>query len=196
MELVLMAPRILAFSGSARNGSVNQQLVSAAARAAEQAGAEVTVVSLKDFEMPLFDQDLEAESGAPENATRLKQLFFEHDGLLISSPEYNSSVTPLLKNAIDWVSRAAEGEAPCQAYHGKIAGLMAASPGGLGGLRGLVHLRAILGNIGVTVVPDQIAVPTAFDAFDDSGNLKDERQQAAIAKIAGSVVTMCEKLKS
>ena len=191
----MAAARILAFSGSARNGSFNQMLVNAAANAAREARAEVTVVDLKDFEMPLFNQDLEQESGAPENATRLKQLFFEHDGLLIASPEYNSSVTPLLKNTIDWVSRAADGEAPCQAYHGKVAGLMAASPGGLGGLRGLVHLRAILGNIGVTIVPDQIAIPRAFEAFDESGNLKDEKQQASLAKIAGSVAALAAKMK-
>ncbi|MEM7455492.1 MAG: NAD(P)H-dependent oxidoreductase [Planctomycetota bacterium] len=190
----MAAPRILAFSGSARNGSVNQKLVTAAAEVARNEGAEVTLVSLKDFEMPLFSQDLEAESGMPEAATRLKQLFFEHDGLLIASPEYNSSITPLLKNTIDWVSRAAEGEAPCQAYHGKIAGIMAASPGGLGGLRGLVHLRAILGNIGVTVVPDQMAISKAFDAFDEAGGMKDERQAGAIAGIAKAVVSMVAKL--
>jgi NAD(P)H-dependent FMN reductase len=144
----------------------------------------------------LFNQDLEAEAGLPENAVALKTFFLEHDGLLISSPEYNSSITPLLKNTIDWVSRQLPGEAPLAAYQGKVAALLAASPGKLGGLRGLVHVRSILGNIGVLVLPDQLAVPNADQAFTVEGRLKDERQQATVERIGRSLVELVRKLKS
>ncbi|MCA8989692.1 MAG: NAD(P)H-dependent oxidoreductase, partial [Planctomycetaceae bacterium] len=108
-------PRILAFAGSTRKGSYNSSLVKIAAVGAEQAGADVTVIDLADYPLPLFNEDLE-KAGTPENVIKLKRLFLEHDGLLISSPEYNSSITPLLKNTIDWVSRAAEGEQPLAAF--------------------------------------------------------------------------------
>ncbi len=189
----MSTPRILAFAGSTRNGSFNQQLVSIAAKGAIDAGADVTVINLKDYPLPLFDQDLETEQGAPENATKLKQLFFDHDGLLIASPEFNSSVTPLLKNVIDWVSRQAEGEAPLQAYKNKVTALLATSPGGLGGVRGLVHVRAILSSIGVIVLPGQIAVPNAMNAFDDNGQLKDEKKQSQVQDLGKSVAeTVCK----
>ena len=183
-------PRILAFAGSARTDSYNARLVQVAAEGARTAGADVTVLNLKEYPLPLFDQDIEQEQGTPENAKKLKQLFLDHDGLLISSPEYNSSITPLLKNTIDWVSRPAEGEPMLAAYQGKVAALMAASPGGLGGLRGLVHVRSILSSIGVIVLPDQIAVSRAFEAFDDDGQLKDEKQQARVQGLGESVANM------
>src|SRR5262249_59967372 len=144
-----MRPRILAFAGSLRRDSFNKKLVPIAAKGARDAGAEVTRIDLKDFPLPLFDQDLEAEQGMPENGKKLKQLFIDHDGLLLACPEYNSSITAVLKNAIDWVSRPAPGEPPLVAFRGKGVTLMSASPGALGGLRGLVHVRSILGNIGV-----------------------------------------------
>ena len=187
-------PHVLAFAGSARADSYNAQLLHIAAEGARSTGAEVTVLNMKDYPLPLFDQDLEQEQGTPENATRLKQLFLDHDGLLISSPEYNSSITPLLKNTIDWVSRSAEGEAPLAAYKGKVAALMAASPGGLGGLRGLVHVRSILSSIGVIVLPDQIAVSRAFEAFDDDGQISDENQRARVQGLGESVANMLSKL--
>lgn len=186
----MASPRILAFAGSCRSGSYNAQLVAIAAEGARAAGADVTVVDLGEYSLPLFNEDLEREQGTPENATKLKQLFFDHDGLLIASPEYNSSVSPLLKNTIDWVSRKAEGEQPLQAYRGKVAAIMAASPGGLGGLRGLVHVRSILGNIGVIVLPDQVAVSKASDAFTDGGKLKDNKQQEKIESLGRNVAEM------
>jgi len=186
--------RILAFSGSARHNSYNTMLVRIAARGAEAVGAVVTIVDLRDYPLPLFDEDLERENGPPENATKLKQLFLEHRGLLISSPEYNSSVTPLLKNTIDWVSRAAAGESPLAAYKDKVAALMSASPGGLGGLRGLVHVRSILSNIGVLVLPDQIAVSCAFEAFDASGDLKDEKQRDRVKKLGEGLAGVIARL--
>ena len=121
----------------------------------------MTLLDLRDYPMPLYDGDLEEASGIPEPARRFKQVLIEHDGFLIASPEYNSSISPALKNAIDWASRPVPGEPALVAYQGKTAGLMAASPGALGGLRGLVHVRAILGNIGVLVIPEQIAVSSA-----------------------------------
>lgn len=172
-------PRILALGGSLRRDSYNQKLAALVAAGAKAAGAEVTVISLHDFPMPLFDEDLEATSGKPAMAKRLKQLFADHDGLIIASPEYNSSVTAALKNAIDWVSRAdSPEEKPLSALAGKTAVICAASPGGFGGLRGLVHLRAILGNIGITVLPDQIAIGSVHTALAEDGTLTD----AAIAK--------------
>jgi chromate reductase, NAD(P)H dehydrogenase (quinone) len=186
--------RLLAFSGSARRDSWNQKLVNIAARYATDAGARVTHLHLGDLNLPIFDEDIEAQ-GTPANATRLKQMMFEHDGFLIACPEYNSSITPLLKNAIDWASRAAEGEKPLQAYQGKVCGLMSASPGALGGLRGLVHVRAILGNIGVLVVPDQVAVGTAHSAFLPSGDdLLDGPAKQSLLRVVQRVVDVTSKL--
>ena len=160
----MSSPRILAFAGSARSNSWNARLVRIAAEGARVAGANVTVLDLKDHPMPLFDEDLERESGTPNNAVKLKQLFLEHDGLLIASPEYNSSITPLLKNTIDWVSQPGENEPMLAAYQGKVAAIMATSPGGLGGLRGLVHLRSILSSVtartdGIPSLQDDMATP-------------------------------------
>src|SRR3954451_19637952 len=114
-----MTPRILAFAGSLRSESFNKKLVRIAASAGRDAGAEVTLIDLKDYPLPLFDQDLEAGQGMPENGAKLRKLVAEHDGLLVASPEYNSSVTGVLKNVIDWVSRPARGEPPAAAFRGK-----------------------------------------------------------------------------
>lgn len=188
--------KILCFAGSTRNQSVNKKLVKVAMQAAQDAGAEVTYIDLKDLPMPLYDGDLEAEQGLPDNAKKFKELLKSHDAMLISCPEYNSSITPVLKNAIDWASRPQEGEKPLVCFTGKVAGLMAASPGALGGLRGLVAVRSLLGNIGVTVIPDQVAVPQAMQAFDDNGNLVDEKQKASVQKIGAKVAEVAAKLKS
>ena len=191
-----MTPRILAFAGSLRRESFNKKLVRIAARAARDAGAEVTLIDLKDLPLPLFDQDLEAGQGMPENGTKLRQLFSDHDGLLVASPEYNSSVTAALKNVIDWVSRPAAGEPPGAVFRGKVAALMSASPGALGGLRGLVHLRSILGNIGVIVLPDQIAVARAHEAFQPDGSLTDPKQQAGIEALGKTLASFLMKLRA
>ena len=159
------------------------------------AGTEVTLIELRDLALPLFDQDLEAAQGPPPGAIKLKRLMIEHDGFLISSPEYNSSVTGVLKNAIDWASRPAPNEPPLVAFKGKVATLMSASPGALGGLRGLVHLRAILGNIGVLVLPDQVAVAKAFETFNEDGSLKDAKQQAAVEGLGQGLAAILVKIK-
>ena len=195
-RLMPPTPRVLAFAGSQRAGSFNRQLVQIAAEGARLAGAELTLINLADYSLPLFDQDLEASAGPPENAVRLKKLFIEHQGLLIASPEYNSSVTALLKNTIDWISRSTPGEPALAAFQGKVASLLSASPGALGGLRGLVHLRAILGNIGVVVLPEQIAVPKAHEAFADDGSLKDTALQARVRNVGKVLAETARKLAS
>lgn len=187
--------RILAFAGSTRTDSYNKKLVRLAANGARAAGAEVTIIDLRDFPLPLFDEDLEQREGLPPNGRKLKDLFLAHDGLLISSPEYNSSISAVLKNTIDWVSRPAPGEASLACFAGKVAGLTAASPGALGGLRGLVHVRAILGNIQVLVVPEQLAVAKAHEAFNPDGTLKDPQQQKIVERIGATVATLAAKLK-
>ncbi len=189
--------KILAFAGSSRKASVNKKLVKIAAQAATDHGASVTVVDLADFPMPIFNQDLEAEQGMPEKASEFKQLLVEHDGFLIASPEYNSAFSPLLKNAIDWASRAeSKDETPLKAYKGKYAAIMAASPGALGGLRGLVFLRMLLSNIGVTVLPDQQAIPQAFKAFSEQGTLQDPNQQQSIENLGIKLTDVLNRQKN
>ncbi|MEO6787916.1 MAG: NAD(P)H-dependent oxidoreductase [Chthoniobacteraceae bacterium] len=191
----MSTPRILTFGGSLRRDSYNQKLAAIAAQGAREAGAEVTLVALRDFPMPVFDGDLEEASGMPEQAKRLKGLFRGHDGLIISAPEYNSGITGALKNAIDWVSRAeSDDEPPLVAFTGKTAVLCAASPGALGGLRGLVQVRAILGNIGVNVLPAQITVRKAHEAFGPDGALLDATQSAAVKDLGAQLARHLAKL--
>ncbi len=191
-----ITPRILAFAGSTRTDSYNKRLVKIAAAGARAAGVEVTLIDLRDFPLPIFDGDLEARDGLPANGRKLKDLFLAHHGLLISAPEYNSSITAVLKNTIDWVSRPVPDEAPLACFDGKVACLMSASPGALGGLRGLVHVRAILGNIKVLVLPDQIAISKANEAFNPEGSLKDPKQQAAVEGLGAQLARVITKLHS
>ena len=182
-------PRILVFGGSLRAESYNQKLATIAAAGAREAGAEVTLITLRDYRLPIFDEDLEAAEGKPEAAKKLKQLFLNAEGFIIASPEYNSGITAALKNAIDWVSRAdSEDEAPLLAFKGKTAAILSASPGGYGGSRSLAQLRPLLENINVTVVPDQVSIPKAYEAFDTEGNLADPTQHAAVKALAASLV--------
>ncbi|MES9812197.1 MAG: NAD(P)H-dependent oxidoreductase [Candidatus Thiodiazotropha sp.] len=190
-----MAPRILAFAGSSRKESFNKKILSIAASGGEAVGADVTRIDLADFPMPLFNQDLEREQGIPENALEFKSVLMDHDGFIIASPEYNSAFSPLLKNVIDWASRAtSEDEPPLAAFRGKTAVILAASPGALGGLRGLVFLRMLLANIGVTVLPDQQTVPQAFKAFNDDGSLVDGRKQEAVLALGRKLANTVGRL--
>jgi NAD(P)H-dependent FMN reductase len=178
----MSTPRILAFGGSLRSASFNQQLAALAADGARHAGAEVTLLALRDFPLPLFDQDIEDKSGMPERAAYLKALFARHDGLIIASPEYNGSFSAALKNAIDWVSRATEpDEAPLKVLAGKKAVLLAASPGGYGGARGLKQLREFLGNIRIEVVGDDLTVPKVHELVDEAGTIMDQGIKSAAA---------------
>lgn len=190
------APKILAFAGSTRTASYNKTLVKIAAAGAQAAGAEVTYLDLRDLPMPLYDGDLEAAEGIPENALKFKELMIAHQGLLIASPEYNSSMSGVLKNAIDWASRSLPGESMLAAFNHKVAAIMSTSPGALGGLRGLVHVRSILSNIRVLVIPDQVAIPKAHEAFDADGRLKDSQQQDSVEKLGAKVAHILSKLQS
>lgn len=186
--------KIVAFAGSLRSGSHNKKLIRIAAAGARAAGAQVTDLDLRDVAMPLYDGDIEREQGLPPNAKVFKRLLVEHHGMLISSPEYNSAFPAVLKNAIDWASRPEPNEPALAAFKGKIAGLMAASPGHLGGVRGLAVLRSILSNIGVIVIPTQMAIARANEAFDEDGSLKDEGQQAGIEAVGAEVVRFARVL--
>lgn len=189
----MTTPKILVFAGSARKESFNKKLAAAAAKSAESLGAEVTLIDLADFPLPLFDEDVESE-GTPENATKLKQLFIAHHGFIVSSPEYNSSLSPLLKNTIDWVSRRAEGEPRMAAYAGKVVAILSASPGSLGGLRGLVHVRSILSSIGTIVIPDQFALSSAHEKFGESGELNDESDAGRLNAVIQSMNDLISKV--
>jgi chromate reductase len=189
-----MKPKLVAFAGSTRHGSINRKALAVAVEGARGAGADVTVLDLRDFRLPLYEAEIDA-GDFPQNATKLRDIFIAHHGFLIASPEYNSSVTPLLKNTIDWVSRH-DGKLSLVPYQGKTAGLVAASGGALGGLRGLVHLRSILGNIGVHVIPDQFAVSKANEAFDDSGKLKDPGQEKLLRGVGAKLAEVTEKIAS
>lgn len=192
----MSAPRILAFAGSARRDSFNKKLVKIAARGAIEAGAMVTVIDLADYAAPLFDEDLEKKDGLPPAILKLKELAATHDAFLIASPEYNSSLTALLKNTLDWISRPAPNETPMAAFRQKTAAIVAASPGALGGLRGLVHLRAILGSIGVLVIPEQFALSRAFEAFDEKGEMKDAKQAASAMAVGKALAAVTQKLRA
>jgi NAD(P)H-dependent FMN reductase len=189
-------PKILAFAGSTRTASYNKMLVKVAATGARNAGAEVTYIDLRDFPMPLFDEDLEAAEGLPDNVLKFKELMVAHQGLLIASPEYNSSITAVLKNAIDWASRPQPSEAGLAAFNNKVAAIMSASPGGLGGMRGLANLRSLLENINVMVIPDQKAIPQAFEAFNPDGTLKDTKQQEAVQHLGAKLAGILAKLSA
>jgi Predicted flavoprotein len=184
----MYVPKVLAFSGSARRESLNRKLLNIAVQAAIEAGAAVTVLDLNDYPLPIYHGDLEAREGLPGNARKLKQLFLEHQGLLIASPEHNASVSALLKNTIDWVSRPDGGQNGLVPYQNKVAALLAASPGNNGGLRGLPQLRAIMQTLGVLVLPQQYALARAHEAFDAQGRFNDPRTHASVAGIAQRLV--------
>lgn len=190
-------PRLLFMAGSSREGSINRKLARQAYEFGRALEADCELIELADYDMPLYNGDLEARDGLPENAKRLKAKFIACDGFLLAAPEYNSSLTPLLKNTLDWISRKETDDEPAlAAYQGKVAALTAASPGGFGGLRGLVPLRMMLGNIGVHVLPDQLAISRAHEAFGDDGALSDDGQAQRLRGIVASLVTAAAKLKS
>jgi chromate reductase len=182
----MAAPKILVFAGSIRSGSYNARLAALAAKELTLADADATLISLIDYPLPLYDGNMETLSGPPENAFKLKRLFGQHQGVFIASPEYNASVTPLLKNTLDWVSRVREGrEPPLAAYKNRVFALGAASNGSLGGMRSLLALRQVLeAGCGALVIPEQISVREAGTAFDEQDNLKDERAARMLRVLA------------
>jgi chromate reductase, NAD(P)H dehydrogenase (quinone) len=190
--------RILAFAGSARRDSLNKKLARVAAQHAREGGAEVTFVDLDDYPMPVYHGDLEAAEGMPENAKKLRALFLAHDALLIVTPENNRSIPSLLKNTIDWLSRgigdgkgANSGYAP---YKGKVAALMAASPGPYGGARVLPHLRQVLSALGVTVIGPEVALAHADQAFTADGSLTEAATVKGVKSVVASLVDIAGKL--
>lgn len=183
-----MNARVLVLAGSNRTGTYSGKTADAAAKALVLQGTDVTHISLADYPMPIFDQDLENEEGVPEGAMRLGRMIAAHDGLLIVTPEYNASIPPLLKNTIDWISRISkDGDKPLKPFAGKVAALCASSPGKLGGIRALGHLRPICMNVGLEVITPQCSVGNAGSAFDENGNLADERT-------AGMMENVCRTL--
>lgn len=183
-------PNILVFGGATHRASFNKQLARAMADLAQEAGGEATLIDLADYALPLYDGDLEAESGLPENAVALKTLFKAADGLIISTPEYNGSLPAVLKNVVDWVSRPAEGEAQWVCFRGKVLGAVSASPAKFGGMNALGHLRQVMMGLGMLVVPGFTAFPEAASGFDDSGAIANPDQQAMYLGFAKQVVAL------
>ena len=190
--------RLIAFSGSARRESFNRRLLAVMVQGAEGEGAAVTVAEPREFAMPLYDADLESAEGLPAAAARLQELFADHDGLLLATPEYNNFFTPLVKNTFDWLSRPlANGSGKPGTVHmrGKPAGIAAASTGALAGIRSLLHTRLYLSNLGFIVVPEQIGVPKATEAFDPEGRLTDSRLHAGVEGVGAAVARLARLLK-
>ena len=177
------SPRILAFSGSARRESLNRKFLAVAVPLVRAAGAEVTLLDLNDYVLPLYHGDLEDASGLPANAAKLIELITQHTGLLIASPEYNSMITPLLKNTIDWCTRADDNP-----FEGKVAAVISASPGALGAVRSLVLAQQLLLKLGCHVVPGQVFLPHADQAFDAQGALKEPRSLKGVQGMAAALV--------
>jgi chromate reductase, NAD(P)H dehydrogenase (quinone) len=186
--------KILAFAGSLRAGSWNKKLVRVAAQGATEAGADVTILDLKDYPLAVYDGDDEAQHGLPENALRLKEIFKAHAGMIISCPEYNSGYSGALKNVIDWISRPMKGEKPLEAFRDKPVVIMAASTGARGGMRMLPALRLLLSNIGMLVLHQQHGLALAGEAFDDAGNIRDEKAAGIIKDLGRAVAVMTAKL--
>jgi NAD(P)H-dependent FMN reductase len=176
------APKILVMAGSLRAGSHNARLAALAAKELALAEAEVTRISFADYSLPLFDADLATDSGLPRAAVELKTMIAAHQGVFIASPEYSASVSPLIKNAIDWASRGRDRNEPSYAtFKGRVFALGAAANGSAGGIRGLMALRQILElGCGALVIPEQVTVGRAAQAFDDMDNLKEETPAAAL----------------
>lgn len=183
------APRILAFSGSARKESLNKKLLAAVVDAAREAGGEVTLLDLNDLPLPLYHGDLEDAQGMPANAQKIVDLLGQHRGLLIASPEYNSQMTPLLKNTIDWCTRADENP-----FTGRVAAVVSASPGAFGGIRSMTLARQLLTHLGCHVIPTQCILPQADKAFDATGKLTSAKTLESVKKLAAALVETTRKL--
>ncbi len=182
-------PRILAFAGSARRDSLNRKLLAVVVEATRAVGGDVTLLDLNEFPLPLYHGDLEDKEGLPANALKLIEQILKHDALLIASPEYNSQITPLLKNTIDWCTRADENP-----LRGKVAAVVSASPGMFGGIRSMTMARQLLTHLGCYVVPAQCVLPHADEAFDPNGRLQDTRAQKAAVAVANELVRVTAKL--
>ena len=191
-----MPPKILAFAGSTRSLSYNKMLAENAAEIAREQGARVNLIDLRDYPLPLYDGDLEESHGIPENGLEIRRMMCDSHGFLVISPEYNSSISAVLKNTIDWVSRPRPDEPPLVAFKGKTAALLATSPGWAGGMRGLVTVRYILGNIGMHVIPEQLALGKAGQLFGNNRELIDESARQGVSRVVKQLIEITEKLNS
>ncbi|MCX7277185.1 MAG: NAD(P)H-dependent oxidoreductase [Burkholderiales bacterium] len=183
--------KTLIFAGSTRQQSYNRKLAAATSLLATAAGAEVTHIELADFNIPMYNADLEAE-GTPADVMRLKQLMFEHPAWIICAPEYNGSYPALLKNTLDWASSPVKTDPVwkdgMRSFSGKVVGLLSASPGGLGGLRSLSHLAPLMLNLQCWVAPKQFALSRAFEAFAEDGSLKQDAHRASVQIVIDQVL--------
>jgi NAD(P)H-dependent FMN reductase len=192
----MLVPKILVFAGSIRTASFNARLAALAAKELALTGAEVSRISLEDYPLPIYNGDDEAKSGVPANARNLKQMMAEHQGVFIASPEYNASITPLLKNTIDWISRVRErGEPPLTVFKNRPFALGGASDSPYGAVRSLMALRQVLElGCGALVLPEQITVFRAGEAFDEMDNLKEERAAATLKRVAQRLVDAAREM--
>ena len=191
-------PKILVFAGSSRRDAYSRKLATAVVPLLESAGSSVTHVELADFEMPIYNGDLEDAQGLPPNVRKLQLLLASHDALLIATPEYNGSMTPLMLNAIDWCSRPDKDNPTTSGgviFAGKPAAIVASSPGPQGGMRVLFHLRDLLGYLGMLVMPQQLAVGKAHEAFAADGSVVDKKQEVALLGVVSALVKVATKLQ-
>ena len=189
-----MTPCILVLAGSLRAASLNKMLAREAATLARAAGAEVTLIDLKDFPLPIYDGDVEVADGLPANARKLKDLFIAHHGIIVACPEYNAGMTAVLKNLIDWVSRQHGDESGTVPYEGKVVGLCSAAGGQFAGIRSMEAARNVLMNLGCLVVPKRLGIARANQAFDEAGRLKDPQLVAALDAVVKQVVQVAGAL--
>jgi NAD(P)H-dependent FMN reductase len=191
----MSALKILVIPGSQRTGSLNARLAAVAAHALALEGAEVTRISLADFPLPIYDGDLQAKSGVPKHAVNLKRMMAAHHGVLIVTPEYNSSVPALLKNTIDWVSRVQDAhETRGQVFRDRVFAIAAASGNRLGGARALAALRLILSACHAQVIPNQLALPFAEEAYDEMDRLKNPADAAALKALARQLIDISQRM--
>ena len=191
-------PRIVVMAGSRRREALSRRVAAACVRALDAAGAEVERIELDDYPAPLYDGDLEAASGLPEAIVRLQRVLYASDGVLVVNPEYNGSLTPLLKNTLDWCSRpnpADPERSGGKVYAGRAAAVVGSSPGALGGMRVLFHIRDVLGYLGMQVIPQQLAVGKAGEAVGADGRLDDAAQQGMLEGLAAALVDTARRLR-
>ena len=185
--------KILAFAGSSRKESWNRKVLNVAVQGARDACAEVTLVNLGDYPMPIYDADWHEANGVPGNMLKLRALMMQANGLLIASPEYNASITPLLKNTLDWLSQSVDGASGSAPYTNKIGALLGASNGAFGTIRALPHVSYILSNLGVFMLP-VVAVPGVGQSFDAAGNMSNEHTRNMVAGLGAKLARTIEKL--
>jgi NAD(P)H-dependent FMN reductase len=191
----MSALKILVIPGSLRSGSLNARLAAVAAHELAQAGVDVTRISLADFPLPIYDGDLQAKSGVPKHAVNLKRMIGAHHGVLIVTPEYNSSVPALVKNTIDWVSRVQDPhEARGEVFRGRAFAIASASGGRLGGTRALAALRLILSACHATVIPNQLALSFAEDAYDEMDRLRLPADTEALQALVRQLIDLSQRM--